>query len=169
MSFLEIIAHLFFWLLMISGIIMIPLGIPGTFVIAAAALVYAWLTEFAAMTLGFVGLLFLIAMLVEVLEFSLGALTAAKYGSSKMGIIGSILGGFWGALWGIPILPPFGILVGAFIGAFAGAALFELIASRNWKQAFRVGWGALLGSVAGKIAKMAAAVAMVVMVGLRIL
>lgn len=153
---------------MFAGIVLIPFGIPGTFLIVAAAFVYAWATDFVIMTIGFVGLLLLLAVLIEVVEFFLGALTAGKYGSSRMGMIGSILGGFFGAIWGVPFFPPIGILIGAFLGAFVGATLFEFVVSKDMKHSIRVGKGAFLGSVAGKLAKIAAAVAMVVMVGIKI-
>lgn len=165
---IEIFAQILFWLVMIAGIVLIPFNIPGNFVIAANALIYAWATDFVVMSWGFIGVLFLIAVVVEVVEFFLGALTAGKYGSSKMGMIGSIIGGFLGAVWGTPILPPIGILLGAFVGAFVGAAVFEFFVSKNIKHSIRVGTGAFLGSAAGKLIKIAAAVAMVVMVGIKI-
>jgi uncharacterized protein YqgC (DUF456 family) len=165
MIFLEILGQIFFWIVMIAGIVIIPFGIPGTFVIVGSALIYGWLTDFAEVTWKFIGILLLIAVFAEVVEFLLGAITAGKYGASKLGITGAIVGGFLGAIWGTPLMPILGTLLGAFAGAFAGAALFEYIGSKDVQKSLRAGFGAFLGSVGGKLFKVAAAVAMVVMVG----
>ena len=73
MIILEILGHILFWIVMLAGIAVIPFGIPGTFVIVANALVFAWLTDFSEVTWNFLGLLLLIAVAVEVLEFFIGA------------------------------------------------------------------------------------------------
>jgi len=165
---LEILGHILFWIVMLAGIAVIPFGIPGTFVIATNALVFAWLTDFSEVTWNFLGLLLLIAVAVEVLEFFIGAATAGKYGASKLGMLGAIVGGFLGAIWGTGIVPLLGTLLGAFAGAFAGATLFEYINTKDFEKSVRVGFGAFLGTVGGKLTKIAVAVAMVVMVGFQV-
>ncbi|MFQ5768932.1 MAG: DUF456 family protein [bacterium] len=168
MIVLEILGQIFFWIVMFVGIVIIPFGIPGTFVIVGNALIYGWLTDFVDITWKFLGVLLIISILAEVIEFFLGAITAGKYGASKLGMFGAIVGGFLGAILGTPIFPLIGTLFGAFAGAFAGAALFEYLGSQDLQKSLRVGFGAFLGSVGGKLTKIAAAVAMVVMVGFRI-
>ena len=168
MAILEILGHIIFWLVMIAGIVIIPFGIPGTFIILGNALVYGWLTDFVEVSWSFLGVLLLIAVIAEVIEFFLGAATAGKYGASKTGMFGAIVGGFLGAIFGTTIVPLIGTLIGAFVGAFAGAALFEYAESKDFDKALRVGFGAFLGSLGGKLMKIAAAVAMVVMVGFRV-
>lgn len=165
---LEILGHIFFWLVMLAGIFIIPFGAPGTFLIALNALVYGWLNDFQGVTWKIIGILFLIAVLLEVLEFFIGAATAGRYGASRLGMFGAIAGGFLGAIWGTGIVPLVGTLVGAFGGAFIGAALFEYLSSKDFDKSIRVGFGAFLGTVGGKLTKIAAAVAMVVMVGFSI-
>lgn len=153
---------------MLVGIIIIPFGVPGTFIIVANALVYGWFTNFAEVTWKFIGILLLISVLVEVVEFFMGAAAAAKYGASKLGMFGAIIGGLFGAIWLTPLSPIVGTIFGAFLGAFAGAALFEYFGSKDRQKALRAGFGAFLGSVGGKLTKIAAAVAMAVMVGFKI-
>ncbi|NIR48502.1 DUF456 domain-containing protein [candidate division KSB1 bacterium] len=166
---LEIIGYFFFWLVMFVGIVIIPFGIPGTFVIVGNALIYAWLTDFIEITWAFLGILLLISIVAEVIEFFLGAVAAGKYGASRMGMFGAILGGLLGAIWGTPVAPLIGTVIGAFIGAFAGAALFEYFVTKDLQTSLKAGYGAFLGSVGGKLTKIAAGVAMVVMVGYRII
>jgi len=168
MIILEILGHILFWFVMLAGIVIIPFGIPGTFVIVGNALVFAWLTNFSEVTWKFLGLLLLIAVAVEVLEFFIGAATAGKYGASRLGMLGAIVGGFLGAIWGTGIVPLLGTLLGAFAGAFAGATLFEYINTKDFEKSVQVGFGAFLGTVGGKLTKIAVAVAMVVMVGFQV-
>ncbi|MFQ5637058.1 MAG: DUF456 family protein [bacterium] len=168
MAILEVFGYILFWLVMIVGILIIPFGIPGTFVILANAVVFGWLTDFADLTWKFLGLLFLISVTVEVIEFFLGAAAAGKYGASKTGMFGAILGGFLGAIMGTTIVPLLGTLLGAFAGAFVGAALFEYAVTKDFDKSLRVGFGAFLGSLGGKLTKIAAAITMVIMVWVRI-
>ncbi len=165
MIVLEILGHLLFWIIMVGSVLVIPVGVPGTFIIVANALVFAWLTGFAELTWGTVGLLLLVALVVEAFEFFIGAAAAGKYGGSRRAMAGAVLGGFVGAIWATPILPLVGTLVGAFAGAFAGAAVFEYSSSKDLDKSLRVGFGAFLGAIGGKLTKVAAATAMVVMVG----
>lgn len=165
---LEILGQVLFWLVMILAIFVIPFGLPGTFVIVGAALVYGLLTDFAAFSWKFVLVLLLISVVAEIVEFFLGAATAGKYGGSRPAMIGAIVGGFLGAIWGTPVLPPLGILLGAFVGAFLGAAALEYLTTRDVQRSVRVGYGAFLGSVGGRLTKIAAAIAMVVMVGFKV-
>ena len=48
-----------------------------------------------------------------------------------------------------------GSVIGAFIGAFVGATVMELSRSRDgkWRGAVRVGYGALIGRLAGSAMK----------------
>ncbi len=169
MIIFEIMGQFLFWLVMIAGIVIIPFGIPGTFLIVGNVLVYAWLTNFVEITWSFIGLLALIATIVEVIEFFLGAATASKFGASKMGMFGAIVGGFVGAVLGTSIMPLIGTLMGAFAGAFAGTAIFEYMRSSDLQKSLQAGFGAFLGALGGKLTKIAVAVAMVVMVAFRLI
>ncbi|MFQ5707935.1 MAG: DUF456 family protein [bacterium] len=168
MVFLQILGQIAFWMVMLLAIAVIPFGIPGTFIITGNALLYGWLTDFTVIEWSFIGTLLLISVLVEVAEFFLGAAAAGKFGASKLGMVGAVLGGFLGAILGTPILPLIGTLLGAFAGAFAGAALFEYSGTKDVQKSLRVGFGAFLGAVGGKLTKIAAAVAMVVLVGFKV-
>ena len=168
MIILEILGQILFWLFMIGGILIIPFGIPGTFIIVGTVIIYAWITNFAVITWQFIGVLLLISIVVELVEFFLGAAAASKFGASKLGMFGAIVGGFLGAIIGTPVTPLIGTLLGAFIGSFTGAALFEYIGSSDVQKSLRAGFGAFLGAVGGKLTKIAAAIAMVVMVGFQI-
>ena len=158
----------FFWLVLILGVVIIPFGIPGTFIIVADALIYGLVTSFSKITLLFVGLLFVIALAVELVEALFGAFLAKRFGGSKWGMAGAMIGGFLGAVAGTPITPVLGTLLGGFFGAFVGATTLEMLHTSDFKNSFKVGVGAFLGAVGGKVTKIVVAVIMVVMVGLRV-
>lgn len=141
----------------VLGLLLIPFGLPGTWIQVAALVVYGWTTGWA--TVGPVSIVFAVAIAIvaEVIEFVLGGRYAEKYGGSKRAAWGAILGGIVGAIVGVPIFL-IGSVIGAFVGSFAGAMIFELTNSADWKNpewrsAARVGWGALLGRLAATAAK----------------
>jgi uncharacterized protein YqgC (DUF456 family) len=126
-------------------IMIIPLGLPGTWLILGVAVGYAALTH---ESIGWVNIviIFVLAIVGEILEFMLAGRYARKYGGSKRAGWGAILGGMAGVFIGIPI-PIIGSMIGAFIGAFAGALLFELAGGTRAGPATKVATGALLGRV----------------------
>ena len=147
----------------LAGLVLVPFGLPGTWVQVVALGVYGWTSGFA--TIGWPTIIFaaVLAAIGEVIEFSLGGRYARKYGGSRRAGWCAIIGGVVGAIAGVPV-PIVGSVIGAFVGAFAGAALFELTLTRDWRNpelgsAVRVGWGAFLGRLVAVAAKSAVAVA----------
>ena len=165
---MEIIGWIVFVLFWLIGIIIIPFGLPGTFVIVIDALIFAWLTNFQPITWKFLGILLGLSIVVELIEFFLGAAAAKRYGSSKWGMWGAIMGGFFGAFLATPFSPILGTIFGAFVGAFLGAFVFEYIRDSDVNKALRSGWGAFLGAVTGRFLKLIVAIAMVVMIAFRV-
>ena len=138
---------------------LIPLGLPGLWLMLAAAFVYDILMpgpdpigiwNIAGATV--------LAVLAEVAEFSLAGRYARKYGGSRRAGWGAILGGIVGAFVGVP-LPIIGSVIGAFAGAFLGALAFEYMGTRNAGTATRVAWGALVGRVVAAALKVGVGVA----------
>jgi uncharacterized protein YqgC (DUF456 family) len=133
------------------GLLLIPLGLPGLWIIVGAAFLHRFAGdphELGFLTLAAIAAL---ALLAEVVESLLGVLTARRFGATKWGMWGAFLGGIAGAIVFSPVLPLVGTLVGAFVGSFVGAFALE------WKQsrAFRAGWRAGLGAFVGRIAAVA--------------
>ena len=157
-----------FWLVLILGVVIIPFGIAGTFIIVADAFIYGLVTSFDKITLPFIGLLLGIALAVELIEALLGAFLAKRFGGSKWGMAGAMIGGFLGAVAGTPVTPVLGTLLGGFLGAFLGAMVLETLHTSDLRNSFKVGIGAFLGAVGGKITKIVVAMVMVIMVGLHV-
>jgi uncharacterized protein YqgC (DUF456 family) len=140
----------------VAGLILVPLGLPGTWLQVAAIGAYAWATHWRAGWWIF-ALVLAIALVAEAIEFLIGGRYARKYGGSRRAGWGAILGGLVGAFVGIPV-PVIGSVIGAFVGAFVGAAVLEMTKNPEWRGAMRVGWGAFIGRIVAAAMKSAASV-----------
>jgi uncharacterized protein len=145
----------------IVGLLMIPFGLPGTWVILLGILGYGWLTNFQTLSVWFILLITVLALLGEVFETWIGFRYAKRYGGSSRAGWGALVGGLVGAIVGVPI-PVIGSVIGGFVGAFVGAALFEYTRERHSGVAAKAGWGAVLGRAAAAAVKMAVGLVMVV-------
>ena len=145
-----------FILAMIASIFVVPLGLPGTFIMVGVAILANYV---AAAGIGWIaiGISLALAVLAEVLEWTMSARFAIKFGGSKRAAWGAIIGGFLGAFAGIPV-PVVGSMIGAFAGAFVGALVAEWTQPEaNAASATRVATGALIGKAAATAMKLAIA------------
>jgi uncharacterized protein YqgC (DUF456 family) len=129
--------------ILLLSLFIIPLGLPGTWVMLAAGVGYSILVPNSIGMIALVGTT-VVAVVAEVIEFTLAGKYARKYGGSKRSGWGAIIGGTVGAIIGVPV-PIVGPIIGAFAGAFVGAMVFEYTKEANHATAVRVAWGALVG------------------------
>lgn len=147
--------------LLLVGLFLNIVGLPGLWVMVAAAFGYAWVTGFGV-HLGWQGLLVLtlLAALAELLEFLAGSAGAKKVGGSKRGMVGAIVGGILGAIFfSIPV-PIIGTIVGACLGTFLGAWVVELMVGKEMRQSVDIGVGAAKGRLWGTLLKLTIGVVM---------
>lgn len=140
--------------IMLISLFLIPLGLPGTWVMLAAGVGYSLLVP------GSIGWFTLIAVTViaviaEIFEFTLAGKYARKYGGSRRASWGAIIGGTIGAIVGVPV-PVIGSIIGAFVGAFAGALVAEYSRGSGAQASTRVATGALIGRAVASAMKVAA-------------
>jgi uncharacterized protein len=138
----------------ILGLLLVPLGLPGLWVMVAGIVGYGWLTGFHSVGVATIGAVLGLAFLGEIIEWWLGFRLTRTYGGSRRSAWGALIGGLVGAVLGVPV-PIVGSVIGAFLGSFAGAALFEYTLSRTPDLAVRAGWGAVVGRAAAAAAKIA--------------
>jgi uncharacterized protein YqgC (DUF456 family) len=139
--------------IMFLGLIIIPFGLPGTWIIAAAALGYQILVP-GSISMFTIVVVFGLAVVGEVLEFTLSAKYTRKYGGSRRASWGAIIGGMVGAFIGVPV-PIVGPVLGAFVGAFIGAFVGEFSRGGEGGTATRVATGALIGRAVAAAKKIA--------------
>ena len=145
----------------IAGLLLLPFGLPGLWVMVLGVLAFGWLTDFRTITTGLIIVVVGLAVAGEVLEAWLGFRFAQRYGGSRRAGWGALAGGLAGAVIGVPV-PLVGSVIGGFVGAFAGAALFEYSVARHSGAAARAAWGAVLGRAIAAAGKMALGVVIAV-------
>jgi hypothetical protein len=143
------------------GLALVPLGLPGLWLMVLGVLGYGGLTAFRTVGAGLVGLVVGLALAGEVAEWWLGFALARRYGGSRRAGWGALAGGLLGAAVGVPV-PIVGSVIGAFAGAFAGAALFEYTRAREAGTALNAGWGAVLGRAAAAAVKLGLGIAIAI-------
>lgn len=134
---------------MVLGLLLIPLGLPGLWVmvavLAAAAVVGAVGWPTLAVMVG-------LALIAELAEYVAVQRFSVRYGGDNWTFAGAILGGIVGAVVGTP-LPLVGSLVGLVLGTFGGAVGVTLYRRRDLGESVRVGRGAVLGRAAAAALK----------------
>jgi uncharacterized protein YqgC (DUF456 family) len=140
-----------------AGLLLVPFGLPGTWLQVVGMAGYAWATDFTRIGWPTLAAAVVLAVIGEVVEFTLGARYTRKYGGSRRAAWGAILGGLIGAFVGVPVFLV-GSVIGAFVGAFAGAVVMEMTRGPEWRAALRAGWGAFLGRLVATVAKAAVGV-----------
>ena len=138
----------------IVGLLLIPFGLPGLWVMVLGYLAFGWLTQFRSESVATIAIVLALAFVGEIVESWLGFRFARRYGGSHRAGWGALIGGLVGAVVGVPV-PVVGSVIGAFVGSFGGAALFEYAYSRQAVVAVGAGWGAVVGRAAAAAAKIA--------------
>lgn len=162
-TFLWLLGLLLLFAVCVGALFSLLVGLPGTFLILVAALVYAWATGFATVTWSTLGWLLGLALVGEAIEL---LATAGGRGQrpSRRVALAAISGAVVGGIIGTPILFGLGSLLFALAGAFVGAALAAASEGESMDSSIRVGFAALRGRLLGFVVKASLAVVMVVLV-----
>ena len=143
----------------VGGWALTLMGLPGNWLMVAAAGIYSWLLPATGLTQ--ITWLTVVAMAAlatggELAELAAGVWGARRAGGSRRAAIFSLIGSMIGALLGasvglpIPLLgPPIAALLGGALGALAGAAFAERSRGETSRQSLRVGNAAFLGRLLG--------------------
>ena len=126
--------------------------LPGVPMVFIGLWLAAWIedyTRIGAWTLGLLGALTLLSIIVDFLASALGA---KRVGASPRAVWGAMVGSVVGIFFGLP---------GLLIGPFAGAVLGELTARGGWAQAAEVGMATWMGLLLGTLAKLALSLTMI--------
>jgi uncharacterized protein len=154
LTILAIIIFSLTFLIALAGIVL-PM-LPGVPIVALGAVLAAWMTGFRELSLNPLIIVGLLTALAIAIDYVAGIVGAQKYGASKSGIWGSIIG----SLFGLFFFPPFGFL----IGALAGAVIAEMLIGRKLEEAVKSGFGVLVGTFGGMVAKVFITVAIGIVV-----
>ena len=130
---------------LLIGLFLVPVGLPGLWIMLGAALLYWVLIPAGGIGIWTFAGVSLLVVLAEVLEYTIAGRYTRRYGGSSRASWGAIIGGLVGAVVGVPI-PVVGSVFGAFIGAFVGAFVGEMTVHRDVRSnPTTVATGALIG------------------------
>lgn len=126
------------FLFILLGVLLVPLGLPGTWVIVLTSLVYSFFYSLdggASSALWVNGVLIVLAMFGELMEFVIGTFGSKPLKVSNGAIVCAFIGGIIGAVIGVPVFL-IGAVLGLFIGAFVGAFVYEWATLNDFGRAF---------------------------------
>lgn len=144
---------------LLLSLLLIPIGLPGLWVMLGVALLYDVLEPARNIGPWVLGAAAIVALCTEGVEFVLGGRYARKYGGSRRAGWGAIVGGLVGAVIGFPV-PIVGPMIGGFIGAFLGALGAELTVRSDTRAATRAATGAIVGRAVAVALKVAVGTAL---------
>lgn len=146
----------------IGGICLVPLGLPGTWIIVAAGAVYSFFYGFDGglssalwVNLALIGA----ALFGELMEFVIGTFGSKSFKVSNGAIACAFIGGIIGAVIGVPVFL-IGGLIGLFLGAFVGALVWEWATLKSFGRALVNAFAVLTTRVVAAFLKTALAVGM---------
>ena len=152
-------------LVLVGCAFLIPLGLPGLWLMAVVSLglvlggLLTWTTALVV-----VGLV----VTAELGEFALLKKFGSAYGGSRRAFWGALVGGMGGLFFGLPV-PLIGSVITAFLGTFVGAGLVTLLETRSVERSARVGWGVLLARTAAVALKLGTGVSVIGLVAIALL
>jgi uncharacterized protein YqgC (DUF456 family) len=148
--------------LLLVGVFLNLLTLPGLWLMLFSALVYGWITHWHYIGLWTLVTLTAIAAISELLENLAGGIGAKKLGGSPRAARGALIGGILGGLLlSIPV-PLIGTIIGVCVGVFAGALIAEYSVHGNTGQSVAVGLGATGGRLAGILLKIGLSLVMLI-------
>lgn len=134
-------------ILILLGVVFIIVGLLGCVLpvipgppISFLGLLMLQIAEKGTFTSNFMWWMAFLAIFVTVLDYIVPVWGTKKFGGTKRGAWGATIGLIVGLFIG-----PIGII----LGPFAGAVIAESIGGRESKEAFRAGFGALIGFLTG--------------------
>lgn len=143
-------------IVMLGGLVLNVLTLPGNWLMLLATFLYGWLTGWVYVGAVTLIVLLVLASLGELVEFLAAGRAASKVGGSRWGTVGAILGGLIGAilLTGLIPIPILGTLAGVLIGTFVGATAGEYIAGKEVAEMVAIGAVATKGRLYGTLLKL---------------
>jgi uncharacterized protein YqgC (DUF456 family) len=141
---------------LVAGLALIIFNLPGLWLMAGAAGLYALVTSGEYIGWGKLAIVLALCLLAELLELLARAGGAKQAGGSKRSMILATIGGVLGGiLLSLPV-PILGTIAGVCIGAFAGAMIGQMtVESSDLTHSAQVGYGAAKGTLIGMVLKLA--------------
>lgn len=155
MYWLYLLYYVLLMLIALAGLAISALGLPGLWLMVAAAVGFLLATGGSVLGWQTVVVVALLALSSEIAEFLAGAAGSKTAGGGWRGVVGAAVGGVAGGIIGVPV-PVIGPVLGAILGAAVGAGLLELSGGKaSVQQAGNIAVGAAKGRFYGTVSKLA--------------
>jgi len=149
-------------LLNVVWLVLVAFGLPGNWLIVVGTGLFAWWQwDAGVFSIGTLVAVVVLALLAELVEFSAGMVGARRSGASWRSSIAAVFGAVLGAMAGTVMIsiPLLGTVVGASLGAALGVWAVEMSRGQHPEHSLRRGVSAGVGALAGILSKLAAGVA----------
>lgn len=140
--------------LMVLSLMLIFLGLPGTWVIILLTGVWVFFTDAAGFGWQFFALAVSLAAFGELAEFAAGHFGVKRFGGTNKGSVGGMIGAIAGGIMCAPLFFGFGALLGALGGGFIGCFIVERCSGSPTGRAANAAFGATLGRFGGFVVKL---------------
>ena len=153
---LDWLYYLILLLVLLTGLLLNVLSLPGNWVMLLAVVLYGWVTEWAYVGWVWIVVFLVIALAAEVVEFYAGGAGAKKAGGGVWGTVGALAGAVIGGIFltGLILVPVIGTLAGIILGTFLGAMVAEMLAGQEAGKSALIGVGAAQGRLYGTLLKL---------------
>ena len=158
------IYYLFLFALLLVGLAITIMTLPGLWLMLGAAAVYAWATHWAYIGPTTLGILLVLAILGEWIETISAGAAAKRAGAGRRGTCGALIGGIIGGIFLTIPLFLIGTLLGVCIGSFLGAMIAEMTAGQHLGRSALIGVHAARGRFTGTLLKLGLGCVMFVVV-----
>jgi len=155
-----VIINIVFCVIVVVGVIMTMVGLPGNILIVIAGLSYGYYENFEHMDYDTLAIIVGVYIVSEIIDFGAGIIGAKKEKASKRGMVAAFFGAVFGSILGTMILPLIGTLLGALVGAVLCTIFAEYTKANDIEKAKRVGISVLKGQIVSMIIKVVAAIGM---------
>ena len=155
-----------------SALLLVGLGItimtlPGLWLMLAATALYAWGTGWRFVGWWTLGVLLVLAGFAELIETTSAGAAARRAGAAASGSWGALIGGIVGGICLTIPLFLVGTLIGVCIGSFLGAMIAELTAGQEVGRSALIGVHAARGRFTGTLIKLGFGCVMFVIVAVK--
>ena len=164
LNIIVILGYIIFFLVLLTGLILAPIGLKGVWIIFGAALIFAIITKFSLITWGLLLVLLLLAIISEVADYIFTYAGVRQLGAAKITAIISVISSIVGALIGAISFNIIVSIVFSFLFGFLGAFITELIRKSKVEDATARGIGSVLGLTAAIFLKVIIAITMVIII-----
>ena len=162
MEYTAMLINILFSIIILGGVIMTMIGLPGNIIIVLTGIAYGYYDGFEHVDYAVLVIIVGVFILSELIEFGAGLIGAKKEKASKRAVVAAFAGTVLGGVWGTALFPIIGSILGALLGAFVTTAFAEYTKTKNKEQAKRVAMGVIKGQIFGIIVKTATAAGMAI-------